>query len=99
MAGTAWALLPPVVAIALALITKEVYLSLLIGILSGALLITGFNPLTSVETTFTIMGEKIGADYKIRGLQGIWKLGIQGDQVETGSAAFHRAFRFPDFCG
>ena len=55
MSGTAWALLPPVVAIALALITKEVYLSLLIGILSGALLVTGFNPLTSVETTFTIM--------------------------------------------
>ena len=65
MSGTAWALLPPVVAIALALITKEVYLSLLIGILSGALLVTGFNPLTSVETTFTIMGEKIGGNADI----------------------------------
>lgn len=65
MTGTAWALLPPIVAIALALITKEVYLSLLIGILSGALLVTGFNPLTSVETTFTIMGEKIGGNADI----------------------------------
>ena len=37
-AGTFWALLPPVIAIALALLTKEVYVSLLIGILSGALL-------------------------------------------------------------
>ena len=55
MSGTAWALLPPIVAIALALITKEVYLSLLIGILAGALLFTGFNPLTTVDTTFTIM--------------------------------------------
>lgn len=38
-----WALLPPVVAIALALITKEVYSSLFIGILVGALLYSGFN--------------------------------------------------------
>lgn len=36
--STAWALLPPVVAIALALITKEVYSSLFIGILVGAVL-------------------------------------------------------------
>ena len=33
-----WALVPPVVAIALALITKEVYSSLLFGIVTGALL-------------------------------------------------------------
>lgn len=36
--GTAWSLLPPIVAIALALKTKEVYSSLFIGILLGALL-------------------------------------------------------------
>ena len=41
--ATAWALLPPVVAIALALITKEVYSSLFIGILVGAILY-GTNP-------------------------------------------------------
>ena len=35
---TAWALLPPVIAIILALLTKEVYSSLFIGILSGAVL-------------------------------------------------------------
>ena len=35
--GTAWSLLPPIIAIVLALITKEVYLSLFIGIVSGAL--------------------------------------------------------------
>lgn len=35
---SAWALLPPVIAIALALITKEVYSSLLIGIVFGGLL-------------------------------------------------------------
>lgn len=38
MIGTAWSLLPPVVAIALALKTKEVYSSLFVGILLGAVL-------------------------------------------------------------
>ena len=44
MSGTIFSLIPPIVAIALALITKEVYLSLLIGIMSGAFLFTGPNP-------------------------------------------------------
>lgn len=50
MYGTIWALLPPVIAIALALITKEVYSSLFIGILTGALLYTGFSPIGSLDT-------------------------------------------------
>ena len=41
--GTFWSLVPPIVAIALALITKEVYSSLFIGILMGALLYSGFS--------------------------------------------------------
>ncbi|NBH78939.1 Na+/H+ antiporter NhaC family protein [Clostridiaceae bacterium] len=65
MQATIWTLLPPIIAIALALITKEVYSSLLIGILSGALLYTGFSPLSAVETTFSIMGEKIGGNVNI----------------------------------
>ena len=40
--NTAWSLLPPVIAIALALITKEVYSSLFIGILAGGLLYSNF---------------------------------------------------------
>ena len=40
---TPWALLPPVIAIALALITKEVYSSLFVGILVGGLLYSDFN--------------------------------------------------------
>ena len=36
--STFWSLLPPIIAIALALITKEVYSSLFIGILAGGLL-------------------------------------------------------------
>ncbi len=48
--GTLWSLFPPVVAICLALITKEVYSSLFIGILVGGLLFTGFNPIPTVDT-------------------------------------------------
>ena len=41
--GSLWALLPPLIAIGLALITKEVYSSLFIGILSGAILYSDFS--------------------------------------------------------
>ena len=41
--GTIWALLPAVIAIGLALITKEVYSSLFIGVISGALLYSNFS--------------------------------------------------------
>lgn len=44
-----WALLPPLLAIVLALITKEVYSSLFVGILAGALLATGFQPLEALN--------------------------------------------------
>lgn len=65
MSSTIWAVLPPVIAIVLALITKEVYMSLMIGILSGALLYTQFHVISAVETTFTIMGNKIGGNADI----------------------------------
>lgn len=47
--ATFWALVPPIVAIGLALITKEVYSSLFVGILMGGLLYSGF----TFEKTFT----------------------------------------------
>ena len=65
MSGTIWALVPPIVAIALALWTKEVYLSLLIGILSGALLFTKFHILNAVETVVSVMNWKIGDNVNI----------------------------------
>lgn len=43
MYATFWALVPPIVAIVLALITKEVYSSLFVGILIGALFYSGFS--------------------------------------------------------
>lgn len=42
--GTFWALIPPIIAIVLALITKEVYSSLFVGILIGGLFYADFNP-------------------------------------------------------
>lgn len=47
--ATALSLLPPVIAIVLALITKEVYSSLFIGILAGALLAADFNPIRTMD--------------------------------------------------
>lgn len=48
-----WALLPPLVAIVLALITKEVYSSLMIGIIAGGLLYAQFNPVAAMEHVFS----------------------------------------------
>lgn len=48
--NTFWALMPPIIAIVLALITKETYSSLFIGIVVGALLLAGFNPIETVNT-------------------------------------------------
>lgn len=49
MYATFWALVPPLVAILLALLTKEVYSSLFIGILIGALFFAGFNPEATIN--------------------------------------------------
>ena len=53
--GTFWALVPPIVAIVLALITKETYTSLFVGIVVGALLLAGFDPINTVN--YIIVGE------------------------------------------
>mgnify|MGYP004589179987 CR=1 FL=1 len=50
MYGTFWALVPPIVAIVLALITKETYSSLFVGIVVGALFVGGFNPVDSLNS-------------------------------------------------
>ena len=65
--GTFLALLPPIIAIVLALITKEVYSSLFIGIVAGALLYTNFNIVGTLESIFSVMTEYVGD---------AWNLGI-----------------------
>lgn len=65
MGGTVFSLLPPLVAIALALITKEVYLSLMIGILVGSFLFVGPHPILAAQNVLEIMGQKIGGNVNI----------------------------------
>jgi Na+/H+ antiporter NhaC len=61
--NTAWALTPPIIAISLALITKEVYSSLFLGILTGGLLNAGFNVVGGLDQVFpggimTVLSDK-----------------------------------------
>ena len=65
---TVWSLLPPVIAIGLALITKEVYSSLFIGILAGGLMYSGF----SFEGTM----QHVFVDGMIGQLSDSWNVGI-----------------------
>ena len=53
--GTWWALIPPLLAIVLAFVTKEVYSSLFLGVAAGALLYSGFHPWESFVNFFEIM--------------------------------------------
>ncbi len=56
---TGWSLVPPVAAILLALLTKEVYLSLFCGVLLGAGMAAGFQPWNTFETLFTVMRDSM----------------------------------------
>ena len=69
--ATIFSLLPPVIAIGLALFTKEVYTSLLAGILTGALLYANGNLETMINTIF--FNEDGGMIYK---LADSWNVGI-----------------------
>ena len=77
--GTAWSLLPPIIAIVLALITKEVYSSLFIGIIAGGLLYSGFNIMGAVQHIFVdgMIGGYADDDHVIGGaLSDPWNVGI-----------------------
>ncbi|MBR4288896.1 MAG: Na+/H+ antiporter NhaC family protein, partial [Clostridia bacterium] len=65
MEATFWAFAPAIVAIVLALISKQVYLSLFVGILTGAFLYAGWNPLRALGTVYTVMSETLGANAPI----------------------------------
>lgn len=65
MVGTFWAFMPAIVAIVLALLTKQVYVSLFVGILTGAMMYAGGNPLRALGTLYTVMSEKVGANVPI----------------------------------
>ena len=65
MVESVWSILPPIITIVLALATKEVYMSLLIGIFSGALLYTNFNVIEAVMTMFDVLADKVGGNVNI----------------------------------
>jgi len=90
-AGTIWSLLGPVVAIVLALISKEVYSSLFIGCLVGTLLYTQFRPWDTVVSLMTgDLGIVASADFSI--VLFLVLLGVMVDLMNKGggSAAFGR---------
>ncbi len=65
MQGTIWAFLPAVIAIVLALVTKQVYVSLFFGIFVGAMMFAGGNPIKAMYTLYQVMSEKLGANAPI----------------------------------
>ena len=85
-------LLPPVIAIALALITKEVYSSLFLGILSGALIYSNFNIWGMVTNSFDVMVSKLADSWNVGILIFLVVLGMMVSLVNKagGSAAYGR---------
>jgi len=90
--ATALALLPPIIAIALALLTKEVYSSLFVGILSGALLQANWNVWGMVTGTFDTMIGKICDSWNVGILIFLVLLGMMVSLINKagGSAAYGR---------
>ena len=92
--ATIFSLLPPIIAIALALITKEVYSSLFIGIFVGGLLFTNFNLVGTLEHIFVdgMVGSALSDSYNVGILVFLVILGIMVILMNRagGSAAFGR---------
>ena len=65
MIGTFWAFMPAIIAIVLALLTKQVYVSLFLGIFVGALMYAGGDPLNAMFTLYSVMSEKVGGNTPI----------------------------------
>lgn len=92
MYATFWALVPPIVAIVLALISKEVYISLFVGILTGALFYANFNPERTITAIVAKFIEKIGDSWNVGILIFLVILGILVSLMNKagGSAAYGR---------
>ena len=90
--ATILSLLPPIIAIVLALLTKEVYSSLFVGILSGALIYSNGNLWNMVLTTFDTMISKICDSWNVGILIFLVMLGMMVSLVNKagGSAAYGR---------
>ena len=60
MVGTFWAFVPAIIAIVLALITKQVYVSLFLGIFIGAMFLANGNPISALGIIYEKMAGEIG---------------------------------------
>ena len=66
LANAGWlSILPPLIAIILALLTKEVISSLIVGIVTGAFIYSGGNVILTIENTFRIMAERMGEENNV----------------------------------
>lgn len=80
-----WVVLPPLVAILLCFITKQVVVSLFVGILTGGMIIGGGNPLTGLEYSLNTLVGSVADEWNATillftllmgsGIAFIWKLG------------------------
>ncbi len=62
----AWGLLPPILTITLAFITKDVIVSLFLGILSGALILAGGNPFVAIMNLTDLLASVLSDGWNIR---------------------------------
>ena len=90
MFATFWALVPPVVAIVLALITKEVYISLFVGIVAAGLFYTNFHPGNTVVAITNVLIERVGDPWNAGILIFLVMLGVLVSLMNKagGSAAY-----------
>lgn len=92
--GTFWSLLPPIIAIGLALITKEVYTSLFVGIVVGCVLqnisASGLDVEHSITGIFEMMTANLGDSWNVGILIFLVILGIMVSLMNKagGSASF-----------
>ncbi len=85
-----WGLIPPVLTITLAFITKDVMVSLFLGIFSGALIVAGGNPLVAILNLTDMLADSLNDGWNIRIFLFCALLGgLVGMLSRTGSA---RAF-------
>lgn len=83
----AWGLIPPFLTIALAFITKDVIISLFIGIFSGALIVAGGNPFAAILHLTDLLADMLSDGWNIRIFLFCALLGgLVGMMSRTGSA-------------
>ena len=65
MVGTFWEFMPAIIAIVLALVTKQVYVSLFAGIFVGAMMYVGGNPVSAMQTVYELMSERLAQTFRL----------------------------------